>query len=946
VHLRLLGPLEVVDDNGSVVAPGGRKQRIVLAAMALTREVVSADRLADLVWGDDPPASPFATLQVYVSTLRKLLATSGAPQVIARQAPGYRLGIPDDSIDLRYFERLLREAQEASEPSVRLDRLDRATALWRGELLADLADEPFVEVAAARLNRLRREATALEMEALIALERYGDAIVRLEDMVRAEPSEERLWSLLMTSLYRVGRASDASAAYARARDQMFDEAGVEPSPQLAELQRQILSHELPVPARHEAPQSEPQRGLWVALGRGLVGRDAEVSGVSGALGDDAVVTVTGPPGSGKSALAAAAALRSSLPVAWVSLDDRASGARTLMVGAMIAEAERAAGSDGALIVLDGGDGQADEVRAAVDGLAGRSVLLARVAPLGVRNERVVALPPLPAGDAVALFRDRAARVLATGGALPDDLVGTICESVDRLPLGIELAAAQLRTMALADLAERVAERIDALNDPRHAGPIRHRSLGGAFEEAVTRLDASGRDDLVQLAVFRGGWNLDAMRAVLGAASTDRLDNLVQAGLVWPDRSGLRFRYRLPTAVRDLVLADGAAREETRRAHAVHFAAEARRWRFQRVGYEARQAAEAIRLDEPNIVAAFEFALELDDDFATSVAISLGNLFYTPERLPWLDERLGQLVARDAGVGADRHRLKVMYGHCRYLRAGSEVAVPLLEQAAAHLDPCDDQAIRARTLLAQIAVDRGDPRAVALVDEAVESARNTARPELLSQTLDSAVLVAIIAADLETARRWALDKLDLDAARRDDFGRSFTLLRMSWIAYLSGEDGEARRLSTEAGELARELGNETVQMYAQGILGQALLDQDLDAAGFPLIEAAKRLVDEGVPLDTADAVVATAAWCASTGREAVALRLLAAADQRYAAEGMSRPWYLARLLGPVEQAAVRMPADDVDRCRRMGAVFTDGDLRTVLDTLHDRSPRADDPGRSA
>ena len=163
MEIRILGPLEIVDGQGSSAKLGGRKQRIVLAALALRAgETVSADRLVDLVWGDGPPAHPEATLQVYLSNLRKLFA-DGAARVV-RRAPGYRLEPGPWGLDRDRFAALVEEGREARQRGDlvnALDRLETANALWRGALAADLADEPFVRSAAVEADERRREVLGL-----------------------------------------------------------------------------------------------------------------------------------------------------------------------------------------------------------------------------------------------------------------------------------------------------------------------------------------------------------------------------------------------------------------------------------------------------------------------------------------------------------------------------------------------------------------------------------------------------------------------------------------------------------------------------------------------------------------------------------------------------------------------------------------------------------------
>lgn len=950
MELRILGPLEAVDDAGSVLALGGRKQRIVLAALATSAEVVSTDRLIDCVWGDDPPPRPEATLQVYVSTLRKILHSAGAE--IERRPPGYRLVLPPASLDLERFTTLAREAR-SGDPAMALDRYDRAAALWRGPFLADLADEPFVQVESVHLVEQRHAALVGEMEALLGVGRPDEAVSALRNLTSAEPGDERWWSLLMRALYDAGRPADAAAVFAEAREALAEESGLDPSPALSEVHQRILRHDTAVP-----PVPVSGRPLWQVLGAELVGRDELVDSVRKLVEIGETVSLVGAPGVGKSAVAAAVGLRvAATPgstVAFVSLDDRVRlGEATPPILDLIRNAVGVgretdpasvlqAGRD--LVVLDGGEDLAADLRELLSTLS-FPVLLARRSPLGAPAESVIETPALDPPAARQLFRLRAARwPSAASSALDDDaLLDAICAAVDRLPLGVELAAAQLRSHSPMDLRLRLEHRVDRLADPDRPGPLRHRSLGAAFAGAVETLGQDHLDDLVQAAVFRGGWNLDAYRAVVGVDAVDRLEQLVSAGLVWPDRSGLRFRYRIPAAVADLVAVDREVRTATVRTHAAHFAGEALRWRMQRGGFEAVQAAQAIALDAANVEAAMQNALRIDDDLAAAVTLASGNLFYTPTRLPWFDARLAELVQRRAGSGQDRHRLLVMYGHTGYLLGRQHSAVADLRSGMENLDPADDLAIRARTILAQVAADLADPEAVPLARAAVSAAEATGRPALLSQTLDSAVFVAIMTENLEQAQEWAMDKLNLELLRRDDFGRSFTLLRLSWIAYLSENDDAATDLAEQARTLAADTGNELVVLYATAIAGQAMLSSEPQAALGTLAGCAVTLLDESVPLDVADAVMAVAGGCALTGQPHAAVRLAAAADRRYVEAEIARPSVVRRFERPIATAADGLGDEERRRAERAGRMMPDDELRAALVGLRDGTSLASGPG---
>ena len=182
---------------------------------------VSADRLAEGLWGDEPPASAPKMVQLYVSHLRRVLDGDGAR--IVTRGRGYELQLPGDEVDAVRFERLLEES-----------RAREALALWRGEALADVADEPFAAAEIRRLDELRLRAAERAIDADLAAGRHAEVIGELDALVAANPLRERLHAQRMLALYRAGRQSEALAAYRDARAGLVEQIGVEPG---AELQR-------------------------------------------------------------------------------------------------------------------------------------------------------------------------------------------------------------------------------------------------------------------------------------------------------------------------------------------------------------------------------------------------------------------------------------------------------------------------------------------------------------------------------------------------------------------------------------------------------------------------------------------------------------------------------------------------------------------------------------
>lgn len=238
VELRLLGPLVLLVD-GDAVTLAGRNQRAVLAMLALHHgRPLSSERLVDALWGENPPRTAITSVQNAVSQLRKLL---GSSRLLTTPA-GYRLAVPDDALDAYRFERLLRDAA-AAEPERREGLLQEALALWDGDALADLVNEPFAEAEIRRLEELRLVAVEDLVELRLAAGRQREVIAELQSLVAREPLRERPRALLMRAFYLSGRQADALRVYQDTRRFLLDELGLEPGSELRELHGAVLRQE-------------------------------------------------------------------------------------------------------------------------------------------------------------------------------------------------------------------------------------------------------------------------------------------------------------------------------------------------------------------------------------------------------------------------------------------------------------------------------------------------------------------------------------------------------------------------------------------------------------------------------------------------------------------------------------------------------------------------------
>jgi DNA-binding SARP family transcriptional activator len=231
MHFRILGPLEVSDQDREL-ALGGLKQRSLLALLLLhANEIVATHRLIAELWGEAPPATASKSIQVYVMRLRREL---GAERLTTR-APGYVLHVKPEELDVAVFERMRVEARR-SEPARAAEKLRAALGLWRGPPLADLAYESFAQAEIGRLDELRLAIVEERVDADLACGRHADVVGELEALIAANPLRERLRAQLMLALYRSGRQAEALEAYRAVRRELADELGLEPGEQLRRLE--------------------------------------------------------------------------------------------------------------------------------------------------------------------------------------------------------------------------------------------------------------------------------------------------------------------------------------------------------------------------------------------------------------------------------------------------------------------------------------------------------------------------------------------------------------------------------------------------------------------------------------------------------------------------------------------------------------------------------------
>jgi DNA-binding SARP family transcriptional activator len=249
-RFRILGPIDV----GAGV-PRGRTLSLLALLLIHRGAFVHVDRALDELWEGARPKQGRKAVHVVASRLRSALGED----VLRSQGTGYALRMGAGDLDADRFEELVRDGRAELAAGAAWDAaatLRRALELWRGPALADVADASFAQPEIAQLEDLRLECVGDRIDADLACGRHADVVGELEALVHEHPLRERLRRHQMLALYRAGRQAEALDAYREAYAALVDGLGIEPSPQLRELEAAILRHEVPAP-QADAPSRRP-----------------------------------------------------------------------------------------------------------------------------------------------------------------------------------------------------------------------------------------------------------------------------------------------------------------------------------------------------------------------------------------------------------------------------------------------------------------------------------------------------------------------------------------------------------------------------------------------------------------------------------------------------------------------------------------------------------------
>jgi predicted ATPase/DNA-binding SARP family transcriptional activator len=948
----LLGPTAVTGEGGPVPVHGVLRRRLLTRLLMVANQPVPLELLSEDLWEGHAPASARTTLKSHVSLLRRTLG----PERLSHRDGAYVITAGPGELDVLLFEQEAaggRAALRDGDLRRAAGLFSESLARWRGPALADAAGAAWAVPESVRLEELRAATQEAWLEARLGLGEHADVVGAAEAAVSEYPLREGLWAKLILALYRTGRQADALRAYTRVRELLRDELGIDPGPELAALEGAVLRQEpalLVLPESPDTAASRPGQAPAIpaeALSQpnnlpsefsSFVGREEQLAQIAALLSAGRLVTLTGLGGIGKTRLAlrtARAALSGPGHGVWLaelaSVADPAQVTRELAraigvreeAGVDLGDAVTQRLSDGEqLLVLD----NCEHVREAAAALVARllrageglRVLVTSREPLRVAGETVYQVPPmtLPASadrgrpgeirepeavqpfvlesEAVQLFVERARSQQASFELRVSNsrLAASLCHRLDGIPLALELAAARMRSLTLADIESRLGDRFRMLTGGGDTVQPRQRTLRALIDWSYDLLSDDERLAFCRLSVFAGGWDLGAAERVAGGNGLDRGDvmdllaSLVDQSLVQVDTTADAARYRLLETVREYAaerLRSATDQElPARAAHALLFLelAEAAAPHFSQAGqvaYRARLAAE-----HDNLLAAFDNFLAAPDGSAEALrlATALGWFWSSSASYSEGVELLGAALGRPevAAPTALRCAGLTMAGHLLCRSGDLTRAQAVLDEAIGIARQLADPALIADALrhLAWVAGRRGDKdRAISMATEAVELAAKIGETHLLSRAYD---VRAAARQERDPARARSDYERALSYCEADHEGHASTLNNLAVLELDQGNYDAARAHFDRALDLARQARSVGILPYLEYGCGMAAaLGGDTAAAGPAFAEALGSARQTGQRSLVAYAMLGIAVTAAGPGWQSQAAMLHGAAD---------------------------------------------------------------------
>lgn len=866
LQIHLLGDFRVVID-GRVLADAvwtRRRAESLLKLLALAPgHSLHREQVVDYLWPDADLDSGLANLRYTVHVARRILTDVASAGGVLRLRGEQVTLAPDGGVwvDVDAFE----QAAERASLSGRRGDHEAAIALYAGELLPENRYEDWTT---GRRERVRDIYLVL-LGGLARLQETGQEYSRaeatLQRMLDIDAANEQAHVGLMRLHLRAGRRQRALRQYEVLRDALRQDLDVDPEPATQKLYAEILAGRAAADVATEPADAGQQTAPTLPLPlTSFVGRERELQELSGALASARLLTLVGPGGAGKTRLALETArslageYRDGVRlVELASLTDASLVTQSVAAACGVVEQPDrplsatlvdGLASSQLLLVLDNCEHLLDEVASLlVVLLAGcpRLTVLAtsreairvpgeviwRVAPLAIPSDNEATAEALVQIESVRLLIERARGFQPDFSLTSDNAVAVadICRRLDGLPLAIELAAARLPTLGVAQLASRLENALLVLASGDRVAPLRQQTLRATLDWSYGLLSEDEQGLFHRLSVFVNGWTLDAAEAlvddVTAGDTLSLLAQLVEKSLVLVYEQGGTLRYRMLVPIQQYAserLEASGEREAVRRRHAELFLAFAEAAEPHLRGAEQAEQIARIEVEHDNLRTAFGWALAADPHLALQLAVALGRFWYVRG-----DVRAGIASLRDALAAAPDAagslRSRGMY-HAGILlsEAGDEdQSAVLLEEALALLRDTDDLARIAAVLnsLGVVQRQRGDlDRARSLFEESLAIRREIGDPIMIDIALGNLALLAWSQGDLDLAETLLEETRAFAEQHGDDWSIAILTAHLGRIAWDRGQYARALELFSESLAMARRVGDQG--MIAEGLEGVA------------------------------------------------------------------------------------------------------------------------------
>jgi DNA-binding SARP family transcriptional activator/DNA polymerase III delta prime subunit len=825
-RIEVLGPPAIC--CGTVRTPvRGHPARLLVTLAA--SGACSLDRLAEALWGDEPPPTHRSALHVHLGALRRAIAAGGEGCAIVRSEGGYALQRDGWELDADLALDVVAAAREELErdPGACVRLAEAALRLWRGTPFAvdgDVVDAPSWH----QLEAARRDAEELRVEGLLRVGDAAAAEAAALAYVGAEPLRENRWGQLLRARYLAGRTADALSTYQGARRALVEALGIEPGRELQDLEAAVLTHDR-ARLRLNRVDDEGVAGPPSVAGP-LVGRDRELERVAAAVASGHRMVLLGPPGVGKTRLAIEVARRLGTDaVAWVDLREASAGASAQTCDQLLEWGRRH--PDG-LIVLDNAETARDDATAVLRALSGRSagagILATSRVPLDASTQvellQPLALPSpgssdedIEAAPAVQVLRAALAE-LAPAASLDATAAALIARRAGGLPLVLRLSAAAARALP-----------VDAILD--RPSSVAQDEIDRATMALLDLLADDVAEAFLDICVIGGDLDVDLGARVTGmetARFRDAVVELVDHGLVQarPDEA---LPYSVAEPIRDVAERRGAPDRRLRVLDRCVDACidRARQANASATGDQAGTDLERrFVADLPRYRQALDHLADLGDaERALSLVSRLEMPLYV---LGWWAEK-SELLDTALAIAGPPSAMRAR-AHAFRSRPG-----PMHQFDLAHAEQAE-----------VIAVALGEPRLVAYARhmrsigswwsgrtrEAVELARDAAATfeeagRVLEWSEARKFLGVALVLDGEPEAGLAIQQEVLGFVRRELKSPFHIAHNLSYLGHchrLLGDDTAARADWTEARELCARIGNRGTAIHINIGLGEIAADQ--------------------------------------------------------------------------------------------------------------------------